>query len=191
MSFSLAAVVAAVLLPIQLSDNTDLRLASSGTGDEVVEWSLDGQIVATTRDGEPAELHLGAGRHQLWAESESHREWHAVARPDATAEDVRLVPAWSATVPARPADGPIWIPYAAGLVGLAVVGVGLGWMPGGDIAKRGPGEEAEPRPGGFLARLRGRLASGGRHARRAIARAWGTAGMHLRALGQRVRGWTR
>lgn len=92
-----------VLHPV-LEDDGALRLVSDGTGDRDVAWRLDGELVATTWDGEPASIQVEAGRHELRASSEETGAWQIMARPDPPGPGARYVPAWTARAEAMPVD---------------------------------------------------------------------------------------
>lgn len=112
----LAGLAAALLLQPVLAADGDLRLVAVGTGDVAVEWTLDGRLVATTRDGEAASVPAGAGPHELWATSRADGTWRALARPDgAAAGGAGAVPAWTAVHESEEAAGwPAWTWPVAG-----------------------------------------------------------------------------
>jgi hypothetical protein len=95
-------VAAAVLLQPVLADDGPLRVVAVGTGDDPVDWTLDGRLVATTADGEAASVPASSGPHELWATSRSDAAWRALARPDPSSPGgAAAVPAWTAVnVPA-------------------------------------------------------------------------------------------
>ncbi|MHB1262053.1 MAG: hypothetical protein ACYC2H_10100 [Thermoplasmatota archaeon] len=115
--------LAALLLHPTLADEGHLRLVAVGTGDETVTWSLDGKVVATTRDGEAARVPATAGPHDLWASSESEARWRALARPDdRPAAGAEVVPAWTAVnEPAAASGGGSWMLPAGALAGSVAV----------------------------------------------------------------------
>ena len=116
--------LAALLLHPTLADDGHLRLVAVGTGGEDVEWSLDGEVVARTRDGEAARVAAGAGPHDLWATSASEARWRALARPDDAPESgAEVVPAWTAVHElAEPGSRPAWLlPVGAALGSVAVL----------------------------------------------------------------------
>ena len=120
----LAGLLAAVLLHPALADDGHLRLVAVGTGDDVVEWSLDGQVVARTRDGEAARVPASAGPHELWASSAAEGRWRALARPDdrPAAGGAEVVPAWTAEHEPAPSSGrPTWLLPAGAALGSAAV----------------------------------------------------------------------
>jgi hypothetical protein len=115
--------LAALLLQPWLADDGHLRLVAIDVGDETVEWTLDGEVVATTREGEAARVPAAAGPHELWATSASNEPWRALARPDdrppAGAEPV---PAWTAVhEPSGAGAPPTWLLPAGAAVGGAAV----------------------------------------------------------------------
>lgn len=116
MSVLTGLLAAAVLLQPVLAEDGPLRLVAVGTGDDVVDWTLDGRLVATTGDGEAASVAASAGPHELWATSRSDAAWRALARPDgASPGGATAVPAWTAVnVPSEPATAlPAWTYPAA------------------------------------------------------------------------------
>ncbi|MFA5943667.1 MAG: hypothetical protein WC876_04280 [Candidatus Thermoplasmatota archaeon] len=115
--------LAALLLHPALADDGHLRLVAVGTGDEAVEWSLDGEVVARTRDGEAARVAASAGPHELWASSASEGRWRVLARPDdRPPAGAELVPAWTAVhEPLESVDRPSWLLPAGAAVGSAAV----------------------------------------------------------------------
>lgn len=115
---------AALLLQPTLAADGDLRLVAVGTGGHAVDWTLDGRLVATTRDGEAASVPAGAGSHELWATSRANGDWRALARPDGAAVGgAGAVPAWTAVHDAELTSGwPSWAwPVAGAGAGLAVL----------------------------------------------------------------------
>lgn len=120
----IALLMAALLLHPALAEDGHLRLVAVGTGDEPVEWSLDGEVVAQTSDGEAARVPAPAGPHDLWASSASGSRWRALARPDGRpAGGAEVVPAWTAVhEPAAAHDRPTWLlPVGAALGSAAVL----------------------------------------------------------------------
>jgi hypothetical protein len=120
----IAGLFAALLLHPALADDGHLRLVAVGTGDEPVEWSLDGEVVARTRDGEAARVPASAGPHELWVSSASEARWRALARPDDRSAEggAEVVPAWTAEhEPAPEPAGPAWLLPAGAAVGSAAV----------------------------------------------------------------------
>lgn len=122
----LAVLLSALLLHPVMSDDGHLRLVAVGTGDEPIEWSLDGAVVATTRDGEAVRVPASAGPHELWASSASEERWRALARPDdgpAAGAGAEVVPAWTAVhEPAEEAPRRGWLlPAGAALGSLALL----------------------------------------------------------------------
>src|SRR5688572_21501442 len=115
----LAMVLAALLLQPALAEDGHLRLVAVGTGDETVEWSLDGEVVARTRDGEAVRVPASAGPHELWATSASEEQWRALARSDdRPATGAEVVPAWTAVhEPAEPRRGASWLLPAGAALG--------------------------------------------------------------------------
>lgn len=112
-----------VVLHPFLAEPSDLRLVAAGTGAEVVDWTVDGQWVATTRDREAATLLVEAGPHRVTAESRSPLSWTAVVRPAPDAAGMAYVSAWSAASPGethRPIPGGDWGVVAL-LAGAALV----------------------------------------------------------------------
>jgi hypothetical protein len=114
--------LAALLLHPTLAEDGHLRMVAVGTGEGpegAVEWSLDGQLVATTRDGEAARVEAAAGPHELWASSPSESRWRALARPDdRPATGAEVVPAWTAVhEPAPASPRHTWMLPAGALVG--------------------------------------------------------------------------
>ncbi len=102
--------------------DTHLRLVSEGTGEAPVEWYLDGEHVATTRDGQPISIPIDAGEHVLHAASDETGFWQVLARPDPTMPgQATYVPAWLAQNEpgAVTKEVPTWIgPALLGAVGL-------------------------------------------------------------------------
>ena len=119
----LAGLAAAILLQPVLADDGDLRLVAVGTGGDDVTWSLDGRVVARTRDGEAARVDASAGPHELWASSASEGRWRALARPDGRPSGgAEVVPAWTAeNEPAAAPARPTWLLPAGAAVGSAAV----------------------------------------------------------------------
>ena len=115
--------LAALLLHPALAEDGHLRLVAVGTGDETAEWSLDGEVVAVTRDGEAVRVPASAGPHDLWVTSESEARWRALARPDdRPAAGAEVVPAWTAVHEPPPAGGGrSWMLPAGALAGSAAV----------------------------------------------------------------------
>ena len=115
--------LAALFLHPTLADDGHLRLVAVGTGDEVVEWSLDGEVVARTRDGEAGRVAVSAGPHDLWASSASNEPWRILARPDDSPEaGAAVVPAWTAVhEPVASSAKPSWLLPAGAAVGSAAV----------------------------------------------------------------------
>jgi hypothetical protein len=107
---------AALLLHPVLAEDGDLRIVAVGTGAEEVTWTMDGNVVATTRDGEAVSVPAGAGPHELWATSPADGAWRALARPDgAVPGGAGAVPAWTAVyVPQEDKELPTWTWPAAG-----------------------------------------------------------------------------
>jgi hypothetical protein len=118
---------AALLLHPALADDGHLRLVAVGTGHETVEWSLDGQVVAVTHDGEAVRVEASTGPHDLWASSPSEARWRALARPDdgpaSGGTGAEVVPAWVAVhEPAAPPTGRSWLlPAGAALGSVAIL----------------------------------------------------------------------
>jgi hypothetical protein len=120
----LSGLFATLLLHPALAEDGHLRLVAVGTGDEAVEWSLDGAVVARTGDGEAARVPVLAGPHELWASSASEGRWRALARPDGRpAGGAEAVPAWTAVhEPVSSPSRPTWVlPVGAALGGAAVL----------------------------------------------------------------------
>lgn len=115
--------LAALLLQPTLAEDGHLRLVAVGTGDETVEWSLDGAVVAVTADGEAARVPASAGPHDLWVSSDSEERWRALARPDdRPIAGAEVVPAWTAVHEPLPADrGRSWMLPAGALMGSVAV----------------------------------------------------------------------
>lgn len=115
--------LAALLLHPTLAEDGHLRLVAVGVGDEAVEWSLDGQVVAVTADAEAARVPASAGPHELWATSRSESAWRALARPDdRPAAGAEVVPAWTAVhEPDSSEDGPTWLLPAGALAASVAV----------------------------------------------------------------------
>ena len=115
---------AALLLHPVLAEDGHLRLVAVGTGDDAVEWRLDGHPVATTGDGEAVSVPAVAGPHELWATSPAEGEWRALARPDgAVPGGAGAVPAWTAAHVPREEQGlPAWTwPSASAAAALAAL----------------------------------------------------------------------
>jgi hypothetical protein len=115
--------LAALLLQPWLADDGHLRLVAVGVGDERVEWMLDGQVVATTGDGEAIRVPAAAGPHELWVSSASDEPWRALARPDdRPAAGAEPVSAWMAVhEPSGTRERPTWLLPAGAVVGGAAV----------------------------------------------------------------------
>lgn len=108
--------LAAVLsLHVVLDEPVELRLASTGTGTQPVDWSLDGTLRASTDDARAATLALPAGTHVLWASSADEGAWRVLARPaQAGNGQASFVPAWTAAhAPERPEPAPLAPPLLA------------------------------------------------------------------------------
>lgn len=119
-----ALVAAALLLSPELAADGALRLVSQGTGDEPVQWLLDGHVVATTNDTTVARIDAVAGQHALWATTGFNGDWRVLARLEPTGSDVMHVPAWTAQHEAPPVatERPDWLlPVAFAAVGAALV----------------------------------------------------------------------
>jgi hypothetical protein len=116
-------VLAALLLHPSLAEDGHLRLVATGTGDQAVEWTLDGAVVAVTRDGEAARVPVSAGPHELWATSRAEAEWRALARlDDRPASGAEVMPAWTAQYsPSAAPDRPTWLLPAGAALGSAAV----------------------------------------------------------------------
>ncbi len=115
--------LAALLLHPTLAEDGHLRLVAVGIGDDAVEWSLDGEVVAETRDGQAARVPASAGPHDLWATSASEDQWRALARPDdRPAAGAEVVPAWTAVhEAAHEGRGRGWMLPAGALAGSMAV----------------------------------------------------------------------
>ena len=115
--------LAALLLQPWLAEDGDLRLVAVGVGDEPVEWMLDGEVVATTADGQAVRIPASAGPHELWATSASEARWRALARPDdRPVAGVEAVPAWTAVHElSEPGGRPTWLLPAGAVMGSAAV----------------------------------------------------------------------
>lgn len=119
-----------VLQPV-LAEDGQLRLVAADVGDDVVVWTLDGVEVARTSDREAAVVNVSAGVHELRATSPARGAWHALARPDGSAQGAAFVPGWSAMHEAEARDpaghGPQWwgrlppLPLAVGCVALVLL----------------------------------------------------------------------
>ncbi len=114
-------VAALLILQPAVQDASDVRLVAAGTGSQTIDWSLDGQWVATTRDHEAATVRMPGGAHRVTAESHSIHPWTAMARVDPSGPGLAYVPAWSASAPGEPVR-PIPMPFA---VPLAMLGAFL------------------------------------------------------------------
>lgn len=121
----LAAVL--VLQPV-LAEDGQLRLVAADVGDESVTWALDGVEVARTTDREAAVVNVSAGVHELRVTSAARGAWHALARPDGTADGAAFVPGWSALHEPEPAGTgrPWWdrlpsLPLALGSLALVLL----------------------------------------------------------------------
>lgn len=102
--------LAVLLLQPVLADDGPLRLVAADVGDEEVTWTLDGVEVARTGDREAVVVNVSAGVHELRASGPERGPWHALARPDGTADGAAFVAGWSAShdpVP-RTGDGSPW-----------------------------------------------------------------------------------
>lgn len=129
---------ALALFPV-VEEETPVRIVAAGVEGHEVVWRLDGELVATTEDRQPATLRLAPGAHTLMAESNA-TAWSALARPDPDGAGARYVEGWVAhAVPerppqeappaaaeapvqqARPAGLPYWPSVVAGGVLAAVV----------------------------------------------------------------------
>lgn len=125
----MSALAVVLLLQPVLAEPSEVRLIAAGTGDDVVQWTVDGEHVATTKDREAAVVILGAGTHRIEAQSEAPGVWTAVARPVAPPGSAGLtfMPAWSATSHGRPEPRPTptadWLPILG--LGLAVIGAAV------------------------------------------------------------------
>lgn len=123
------ALVAVLLLQPVLAEDGPVRVVASGVGGDEVVWTLDGAEVGRTADREALVLDVEAGAHDLRAASAARGTWHALARPDGTADGAAFVPGWSATHEATPrpssGDGP-GIPPLPLTLGLAAA-VLLAW----------------------------------------------------------------
>lgn len=108
----------------------ELRLASTGTGDGPVAWTLDGRSVAATWDGHAVHIAVEAGSHDLWAQTEHEGPWTVLARPTTPVGDgASYTDGWSASdegedgpAEVRPASSPGSSPVPALL---AAAGIGL------------------------------------------------------------------
>jgi hypothetical protein len=87
-----------VLQPV-LDAPEPLRVVATGTGDHPVDWNLDGNLVATTADGEPGRFNASAGFHTLAATTQYNGPWQVLARPDPHAGGVEYVASWYAHSP--------------------------------------------------------------------------------------------
>jgi hypothetical protein len=98
---------AALLLQPVLAEDGPLRLVAVGTGPEPVEWTLDGEVVARTADGEAARIDVAAGPHDLWAASAARGRWRVLARPDPAPAGggAEAVAAWAAVHEPEPEPG--------------------------------------------------------------------------------------
>jgi hypothetical protein len=114
---------AALLLQPVLSEAGPLRVVAVGTGDDPVQWSLDGVDVATTTDGQAARIDASAGRHELWARSASDGHWRALARPEASPPGgAQVVTAWTAVhEPETTHQAPSWLLPVGAVAGSAAV----------------------------------------------------------------------
>ena len=139
----MAALVVLVLQPV-LAEDGPLRLVAGDIGDESVTWMLDGVEVARTGDREAAVVNVSAGVHELRVSSPARGAWHALARPDGSAEGAAFVPGWSASHEPEPrADGGSeWldrlpsVPFALAAVALVL----LAWPTrgkAGELGRRG------------------------------------------------------
>lgn len=116
-------VLAALLLHPSLAEDGHLRLVAVGTGDDAVEWTLDGAVVAVTRDGEAARVAVSAGPHELWATSRADADWRALARlDDRPASGAEVMPAWTAQhSPSAVNERPTWLLPAGAALGSAAI----------------------------------------------------------------------
>lgn len=115
---------AALLLQPVLAEDGALRLVAVGTGPEPVEWTLDGEVVARTADGEAARVNATAGPHELWASSGARGAWRALARPDdpPPGGGVHPVAAWTAVHEAEePAGRHAWLLPVGAAAGCAAL----------------------------------------------------------------------
>lgn len=126
-----ALLVATLMLQPFLAEPGPLRLVAVGTGPDTVEWSLDGAVVATTRDGEAAHVNASAGEHSIVARTAHEGPWSALVRSEPAGPGIEYVPAWTAhwdapvTSASRvPAQG---LPLAPMGAGLLLAGAALAW----------------------------------------------------------------
>ncbi len=116
-------IAASLLLQPVLAEPTDVRLVATGTGEQPVEWHVDGRRLAVTNDSEPATVRLPAGAHDLWAVTSHDGSWQVLARPDhVPGPGIHEVPAWTAHHQGHHASGPVlwpWLAVAAGVVAVA------------------------------------------------------------------------
>ena len=138
-----AALALLVLAPV-LDEPGPLRLVAVGTGDAIVEWSLDGLPVANTTDGVAATIEASAGEHTVTARSKAQGRWTALVRPDPTGAGLQSVPAWTATWEGTP-PGPAATPFhAAGIGAAATGGLAAAWLVGRRRKGRRAGVGGEP-----------------------------------------------
>lgn len=143
---SAAVILAVLVLHPVLDEAMDLRLVATGETGRV-EWSLDGNIFATTDAGEAVSIATSAGPHEITARTTATGAWAAMARPEPEGPGARFVEAWYAEHPGpagsgadsrnaalRPegpgdaaahasafAPGTMWAAAALAVVGLALV----------------------------------------------------------------------
>lgn len=110
-----------------LDEPTDLRLVATGTGDDPVTWTLGGEDVAVTGDGEAARIPVPAGEHTVQAATDHEGTWRALVRPDPSGPGVAYVDGWSAVHTPTPSAGDPWwppldpVPVALGAMGLVLL----------------------------------------------------------------------
>lgn len=81
-----------LLLHPVVDEPTDLRLIS----DQETTWILDGVDLGQTEPQEFLEVLVGAGAHEIVAESSTKGDWTILARPTTSGEGLQYVPSWTA-----------------------------------------------------------------------------------------------
>ena len=110
--------VAVLILHPVLAEEGPLRLVAVGTGADVVEWSIDGTVVANTTHGVAAAVQVTAGEHTVVARTVHRASWTALVRSEPRTAGIEHVPAWTAHWDAD--EAPV-MPMAKGPpVGMAV-----------------------------------------------------------------------
>jgi hypothetical protein len=137
-----AALAILVLAPV-LDEPGPLRLVAVGTGDAVVEWSLDGLPVANTTDGVAATIQAPAGEHTVTARSKATGRWTALVRPDPQGAGLQSVPAWTATWEGSAPPAPPPPVHAMGMGAAAAGGLAAAWL----AVRRRRGRRAATRAG--------------------------------------------